>query len=117
MAIGGEQKDSVVNCSYSLPVYDVETFDPAANVWIRQRSLLESKFRFDAEALDGRVYVFGGQQAVSRDVLAVSATVEVFTPRDLQDAAPLPLPVPVLVLVLGALVTRIVPDCVGALLN
>lgn len=94
--IGGEQKNSPTNCTYSVPVYDVESYHPTDNAWEDEHPILgtvfhstsyivefhalvisEPKFRFDAETLFGNVYIFGGQIRKSENVHVVSDTYEV----------------------------------------
>ncbi len=41
--------------------------------------MIESKFRFDAEELGGRIYIFGGQVALSLEEYDVSSTFEVMS--------------------------------------
>ena len=56
--IGGETKDSQGN---SVPVADVEVFDPALNVWVDEGKIPSKRFRFVAAAHGDSVYIFGGQ--------------------------------------------------------
>jgi len=65
-AFGGEQKDA--NCSYiSTPTASVEVYDPSANTWTVEASLLYRRFRFTAvtwQTPDPNVqlvFLFGGQ--------------------------------------------------------
>jgi len=77
IVLGGEQKDTPINCTYSVPIYNVESYDPPRNTWFQEEALIVPKFRFDAEPLNGSVYVFGGQLTLTSGDYDVSSSYEV----------------------------------------
>jgi hypothetical protein len=57
--IGGETKDKKGN---SVPISDVEVYDPVEKTWQDEGKIPSERFRFMAAALDNVIYIFGGQK-------------------------------------------------------
>ena len=56
--IGGETKDTQGN---SVPIKDVEVFDPSDGSWQAEGDIPTERFRFMAASVDDTIYIFGGQ--------------------------------------------------------
>ena len=56
--IGGETKDSK---GVSVPLSDVEVYNPILKKWTEEGSIPSERFRFSAAPHGDSVYIFGGQ--------------------------------------------------------
>jgi len=65
--IGGETKDSPVNCSkYSVAIDHVESFDVVSNSWVEEKSIPTVNFRSASASYKNSFFIFGGQgQSIS----------------------------------------------------
>ena len=60
--IGGETKIKAgENKGHSVPIKDVEVYDPVEQTWQAEGQIPSERFRFMAAAYDGTIYIFGGQ--------------------------------------------------------
>ena len=80
--IGGETKDVT---GHSVPISDVEVYDPIEKTWQDEGVIPSKRFRFSAAAVENVIYIFGGQKflvgkANDKDsYYPVADTVEAFT--------------------------------------
>lgn len=78
--IGGETKDEKGN---SVPIKDVEVFDPNDGTWQAEGDIPTERFRFMAASVDDTIYIFGGQGMLQGEgatsFYPVLDTVEAFT--------------------------------------
>jgi N-acetylneuraminic acid mutarotase len=86
-ALGGEQKDNVTGCSkFSVPIKDVESFDPDTNTWREEQPLPDVRFRFAYATYKNTFYLFGGQTDLSKHEYDAVNTVEAWYDDDLSSA-------------------------------
>jgi len=80
--IGGETKDKEGN---SVPIKEVEVFDPSDGSWQAEGDIPSERFRFMAAAIDNTIYIFGGpgtlQHKGDTSFYPVLDTVEAFTEK------------------------------------
>jgi len=56
--VGGETKN---DAGHSVPLRDVEVYDPSSNLWYTGGNIPSKRFRFTAAAHGNSIYIFGGQ--------------------------------------------------------
>lgn len=70
--IGGETKSIASDCITSIPVPDVERFEPGSNngagAWTETVGIPESRFRFVGSSFEDKIYLFGGQGTHTQDL-------------------------------------------------
>jgi len=86
-AVGGEEKSSPSNCSqYSIPILDVESYDPDFNAWTDETPLPDVGFRYAYASFEDTFYVFGGQGGIKQNQYQVSDMVLSWNDPDLSSA-------------------------------
>jgi hypothetical protein len=84
--IGGETKNKD---GHSVPIRDVEVYDPVEKTWQDEGSIPSERFRFMAAGFGDVIYIFGGQQFLvgeygkSGSYYPVSDQVEAFIEKKL----------------------------------
>ena len=70
-SFGGEKKSVSVGCGDTdiYPVKDVMAYNPHTAVWANVTTLPDARMRFAAAAVNGTVWLFGGQGAVVDGVM------------------------------------------------
>lgn len=59
--VGGETKSSQDNYQNSIPLKDVEAYDPITNKWYFGGDIPSKRFRFTAATHGSSIFIFGGQ--------------------------------------------------------
>jgi len=75
-AVGGEQKNNASGCTkYSIPIHDVEAYDPTTNTWTEELPIPQVGYRYAYASYQDTFYIFGGQGALDQEEYDVSGNV------------------------------------------